>query len=172
MFCVVPKLLSETVLSCGDIDAEELKYILESYGLKLAWVAHGEPIPGSYWGDSEAGLIGALLYVRRDTPVHSALHEACHYICMDEARRTTLDTNAGGDYAEENGVCYLQALLAEKLAAMGTLRMFRDMDTWGYTFRLGSAQAWFELDAADARDWLIAHGILDAAGALTLQLRR
>jgi hypothetical protein len=34
------------------------------------------------------------------------------------------------------------------------------MDTWGYTFRLGSAQAWFDNDAEDARAWLCARGLL------------
>ena len=53
--------------------------------------------------------------MRDDTPVHSALHEACHYICMDKQRRNDLDTDAGGGYEEENGVCYLQILLADHL---------------------------------------------------------
>jgi hypothetical protein len=38
------------------------------------------------------------------------------------------------------------------------------MDAWGYTFRLGSAGAWFEHDAENARDWLIEHGLLTSAG--------
>jgi hypothetical protein len=38
--------------------------------------------------------------------------------------------------------------------------MWQDMDLWGYTFRLGSAQAWFEQDASEANDWLQRHGIL------------
>jgi hypothetical protein len=45
--------------------------------------------------------------------------------------------------------------------------MCSDMDAWGYTFRLGSAGAWFERDAEDARRWLIAHRILDAGGRVT-----
>ena len=36
-----------------------------------------------------------------------------------------------------------------------------DMDRWGYTFRLGSAKAWFENDAEDAYQWLIDHNIID-----------
>jgi len=35
------------------------------------------------------------------------------------------------------------------------------MDSWGYTFRLGSAKAWFENDAEDAKQWLINHNIID-----------
>ena len=54
-------------------------------------------------------------------------------------------------------VCYLQILLADELdARAGT--MLSDMDAWGYTFRLGSAQAWFEEDADDARA-LVARGM-------------
>jgi len=34
------------------------------------------------------------------------------------------------------------------------------MDAWGYSFRLGSAQAWFEQDAEDARSFLVARGLL------------
>jgi hypothetical protein len=28
------------------------------------------------------------------------------------------------------------------------------MDTWGYTFRLGSTKAWFEKDADEARNFV------------------
>jgi hypothetical protein len=33
------------------------------------------------------------------------------------------------------------------------------MDEWGYTFRLGSARAYFEHDADAAWQWLIARGL-------------
>jgi len=36
----------------------------------------------------------------------------------------------------------------------------QDMDIWGYSFRLGSAQAWFEHDAEDTRAWLQQRGLL------------
>jgi hypothetical protein len=62
--------------------------------------------------------------------------------------------DAGGDYDEENAVCYLQILLADHIEQFGRSRMFEDMDRWGYTFRLGSAQTWFEGDADDALAWL------------------
>jgi hypothetical protein len=99
------------------------------------------------------------------------LHEASHFICMSDARRAQLDRDAGGDYDEENAVCYLQILLAEEFAQVGRAQMCRDMDDWGYTFRLGSAQAWFDADAEDARRWLVDHEILGADGAVTWRKR-
>jgi len=140
--------------------ASALQALLKSYGIDIVPVCADQPIPGSYWGDSEAGLIGHRLYLRDDTPLHSALHEACHYLCMDEARRAQLHTDAAGDYEEENAVCYLQILLADQIADYGRKQMFADMDAWGYSFRLGSAQAWFEGDAEDARMWLLRRGLL------------
>ncbi len=80
---------------------------------------------------------------------------------MDDSRRDQLDKDAGGDCDEENGVCYLQIVLAGELPGVGRERMFRDMDAWGYTFRLGSARAWFEQDADDARAWLVDRGVID-----------
>ena len=46
-----------------------------------------------------------------------------------------------------------------------------DMDEWGYTFRLGSALAWFRQDAEDARAWLVKHGLLLESGVPTWQPR-
>ena len=145
----------------ADTDLKQVSRLLSAYNLVLRMVAPGGNIPGSFWGDEEAGLIGGDLLVREDTPLHSVLHEACHYICMDRGRRDGLDTDAGGDYDEENAVCYLQVLLADFIDDFGQERMFRDMDRWGYTFRLGSAQAWFERDAHDALAWLVDHGLVD-----------
>ncbi len=144
-----------------------LNVLLDRYGLDPQLVAPQQVIPGSYWGESEAGLIGSRLYLRLDTPVHSVLHEAAHFVCMSPERRAGLDTDAGGDHAEENAVCYLQILMADALPNVGRGRLMQDMDAWGYTFRLGSAARWFDADAADARDWLLRHGIIDADGRLT-----
>jgi len=159
------------VLSCAELGTDTLQQLLARFGLRLKLVADGEPIPGSWFGEPEAGVIGTELLVRGDTPVHSALHEACHVICMDPERRAQLHTNVGGDYDEENAVCYLQILLADQLPAMGQERMWRDMDEWGYTFRLGSARAWFENDAEDARQWLLNHGLIEANGTPCWRLR-
>ncbi len=150
-----------SVLLCSDINPDHLINLLGRYAIVIKQVAANETIPGSFWQPPEAGLVGNVLYVRDDTPVHSALHEACHYICMDRQRREKLDTDAGGDYEEENGVCYLQILLAEHIPEMGKERMFSDMDAWGYSFRLGSSKAWFEQDAEDAANWLGDYGLLD-----------
>lgn len=138
----------------GDVGPASVGGPLSRYGLTITVVPPDEDIPGSFWGGEEAGLIGDKLLVRPDTPLHSILHETCHYVCMDKDRRAGLDTDAGGDYDEENAVCYLQILLADHVDQFGRRRMFGDMDRWGYTFRLGSAQAWFERDAEDARAWL------------------
>jgi hypothetical protein len=130
----------------------------------------GEALPGSYWGDSEAGLQGNRLYVRPDTPLHSLLHELSHFVCMSPERRAGLDRDAGGDDEEECGVCYLQILLADELP-WGRDRMLDDMDRWGYSFRLGSARAWFEQDAADARRWLRQQGLVGDDGLPVFRLR-
>jgi hypothetical protein len=162
---------TNTVTRFSDSDSSSLALMLARYGLVLALVGPNMEIRGSFWGDDEAGLIGNKLVLRKDTPVHSVLHEACHYICMDETRREGLDTDAGGDYDEENAVCYLQILLADELPGFGREQMFSDMDAWGYTFRLGSARAWFEEDAEDARAWLLSAGIISTSGKPTFKLR-
>lgn len=146
--------------------------MLAAYGVKLAQVAADAPIPGSYWGDSEAGLIGATVYVRADTPAHSFLHELCHYICMSGARRASLATDAGGSDDEECGVCYLQVLLAQRFRGFGAARCLQDMDAWGYSFREGSARAWFDGDGVQARAWLLAHELIDTDLQPTFALRR
>ncbi len=160
------------VLLCNDINLKLLQSLLERYGMEIKTVNVNENIPGSFWQPPEAGLIGNILYIRNDTPVHSALHEACHYICMDDSRRKNLDTDAGGGYQEEDGVCYLQILLADFIPEMKRKRMFSDMDAWGYSFRLGSARAWFEQDAEDAFEWLLKHKIINADNTPTWDIRQ
>lgn len=153
------------------IDRLSLELLLDRYGLGLHLVAPEEIIPGSFWGEREAGLIGATIFARLDTPLHSVLHESAHFICMTPERRSGLDTDAGGDDAEESAVCYLQIILAELLPHVVRGRLCRDMDDWGYSFRLGSAGKWFAEDAEDARDWLICHGLIDAGGHATYACR-
>jgi hypothetical protein len=167
----LPEFGSPAVLLLRSVDRVAVALLLTRFGLELTLVARGEEIPGSYWGDSEAGLKGERLHARLDTPLHSILHEACHYICMSPERRAGLDTDAGGDDLEESAVCYLQVLLAAELPAVGRARMLADMDSWGYSFRLGSTRAWFQSDAADARAWLERHGVIDAGGRVTGGLR-
>ena len=149
------------VLRLADVDSAPVSALLSKFGLKLTITQAGNEIPGSYWGDEEAGLVGKQLLARTDTPLHSVLHETGHYVCMDLNRRGGLDTDAGGDYDEENAVCYLQILLADYIAPLGRSRMLEDMDQWGYTFRLGSAQAWFEHDAEDALAWLLQRNLIN-----------
>jgi hypothetical protein len=159
------------VLRLYSLNRLPLALLLARYGLQLRLVAPDESIPGSYWGESEAGLIGDVLYARLDTPLHSVLHEASHYVCMTPERRASLDRDAGGDHAEECAVCLLQVLLADALPGVGRERLLADMDAWGYSFRLGSARAWLEQEADDAREWLRREGVTDERGALTGQCR-
>ena len=143
----------------GDIVVEALRILLHGHDVRLEIVGGDEPIPGSYWGEPEAGLIGATVFARTDTPVHSLLHEACHLIVMPAERRTAVHTNATDSIAEEDAACYLQIVLADALPDVGSSRLMSDMDAWGYTFRLGSARAWFENDASDAQAWLARRGL-------------
>ena len=159
------------VVNCCSQRQQQLAELLKPYGIEIIHVANSDTIPGSFFGEREAGLVDNKLYLRHDTPVHSALHESGHYICMDQQRRDKLDTDAEGDYDEENGVCYLQILLADHLPEMDKETMMTDMDRWGYTFRLGSAKAWFEQDAEDAKEWLQKHHLIDQNEHPTWQLR-
>jgi hypothetical protein len=159
------------VLECGALPPAALTEVFRRFGVERVDIAPGLPVPGSYWGAPEAGLIADRLYVRPDTPVHSALHELAHFVCMSRERRARLDTDAGGDPLEECAVCYLQLLLADEIAGFGCQRCLRDMDTWGYSFREGSAGAWFAGDARDACEWLLDRGLIAADGHPTWQLR-
>ena len=150
--------------------AVDVRWMLDRFGLQLNQSPPGESIPGSYWGDSEAGLIGTSLYVRDDTPLHSLLHETSHYVCMSPRRRESLHTDAGGSDIEEAAVCYLQVILAQAVGIeRGAIAV--DMDAWGYSFRLGSTLAWFESDAGDAFAWLRRHRLLHADTGPTWRLR-
>ena len=160
-----------SVLLCNDINLKHLQSLLARYGMEIKTVDDNKAIPGSFWHPPEAGLIGNTLYIRNDTPVHSALHEVCHYVCMDKQRRKNLDTDAGGTAIEENGVCYLQILLSDIIPEMKQQRMLSDMDAWGYSFRLGSAKAWFEQDAEDAFEWLVDYKIITSINKATWKTR-
>jgi hypothetical protein len=155
----------------AEVETSRIAALLAGYGIGLELLAPDAVIPGSYWGDSEAGLLGSRLLARPDTPLHSVLHEACHYICATPERRAALVRDAGGDDAEENAVCFLQILLAAGIDGVGSERLMQDMDAWGYTFRLGSAGAWYREDAADALHWLQQQGVVGAAGHPTGALR-
>jgi hypothetical protein len=148
------------VLRVADLAFADLTALLSRHELQLQRVDDGTPIPGSFWGDPEAGVIGSVVYARNDTPVHSLLHEACHLIVLPPERRARVHTDASDSVLEEDATCYLQIVLAGRLAGVGSDRLMADMDAWGYSFRLGSARAWFERDAEDARAWLTERGLL------------
>ena len=183
------------VLTIADVPMASVESLLDRYGVAIRLQPDGAEITGSFWGDSEAGVVGRAVYVRKDTPVHSLLHETCHIICMssdrrakldtdaggddleeaavcmDERRRAGLDTDAGGDDLEEAAVCYLQVMLADHIDGLGRDRLMRDMDEWGYSFRLGDTRSGFERDAEDARKWLIEQDLLTSSNRLCFRLR-
>jgi len=164
-------LTGNDVLLVAGIALDAIETLLDRYQLTLNIEDDVAKISGSFWGESEAGIIETGVYVRRDTPVHSLLHEICHVICMTAARRSGLHQDAGGDDLEESAVCYLQIVLADQLADVGHDRLMLDMDAWGYSFRLGNTRAWFENDAEDAMDFLRNHGLLTVTGVPTFRLR-
>lgn len=159
------------MLRLVDSDPEAVAALLGRFGLRLELLAEGAEIPGSYWGDCEAGLVADRLYARGDTPLHSLLHEACHWITCTPERRATLHTDAADTEEEETASCYLQILLADDLPGFGHARACADMDAWGYSFRLGSAADWFREDAEDARAWLLAQELIDTHGNCRYRVR-
>lgn len=153
--------MNSDVLTLAEIAFEDAAALLAGYGLQLVRVADGEPIPGSYWGEAEAGIIGNTVYARADTPIHSLLHEAGHLIVLPPERRAQVHTDATDSIAEEDAVCVLQGALGDALPGVGRDRVYADMDRWGYTFRLGSARAYAEHDAEQAWAWLQARQLVD-----------
>jgi len=76
------------------IDRLALEVMLDRYGLGLVLVAPEEVIPGSYWGEREAGLIGARIFVRLDTlPQHRAALDTQRRAHVDPSLRLSLDSS-------------------------------------------------------------------------------
>jgi hypothetical protein len=161
----------EQVLRVQDTSLSSISSLLARFGLTLEITPAHAPIPGSFWGDDEAGLIANTLFARIDTPLHSVLHEACHWVTCTPARRAQLHTDAADNQEEENATCYLQVLLAEHLPGFGRERALSDMDAWGYSFRLGSAARWFAEDAQAEQAWLRNYGLLDACAMVQFRVR-
>jgi len=157
---VAPNLAS--VLLLRDIAISDVATLLARYDLHLKLAEDDAPIPGSYWGEPEAGIVGSTVHARADTPVHSLLHEAAHLVVLDPGRRALVHTDATDSIEEEDAVCVLQSLLGDALPGVGAQRVLADMDAWGYTFRLGSARAYVEQDADAAWSWLLARGLVGA----------
>ncbi|MDX1482242.1 MAG: hypothetical protein R3315_11230 [Woeseiaceae bacterium] len=158
-------------MTVSDARAADVERLAARFGVEVVNVPEGADIRGSFWGEPEAGIVGRKLFLRADTPLHSYLHELAHIVCMPDDRRRSLNTDAGGDDVEEAAVCYLQILLADEIADVGSARIMSDMDAWGYSFRLGSTSAWFAQDADDAHAYLCRHGLIDASGQPSWRLR-
>ncbi|NOX69429.1 MAG: hypothetical protein GXP15_09605 [Gammaproteobacteria bacterium] len=160
------------VLCVADRKLEDIESLLGRYGIELTVEPDTAEITASFWGSPEAGIVRNRVYVRADTPIHSMLHECAHIICMTAERRRSLNGDAGGTDLEEAAVCYLQIILADFIGGVGRDRLIQDMDTWGYSFRLGNTRRWFETDAGDASEWLQQCGLLTDAGQPVWRLRQ
>ncbi len=158
----------KTVLTLADISFADVESLLSRYDLHLEIVEDNASIPGSYWGEPEAGIIGNVIYARADTPVHSLLHEAAHLIVLKPTRRASVHTDASDSIEEEDAVCVLQSLLGDALDGVGANRILADMDAWGYTFRLGSASAYVQHDAESAWQWLLERELVSPGKQLLL----
>jgi len=154
-----------------NIKPDSVHTLLSHYGMQLSKVNPDEDIPHSFWGAPEAGRESDCLYIRRDTPIHSILHEACHYVCMPVHQRMLKQIDAKGTSMEENATCFLQILLADYINGYSRATLMNDMDEWGYSFRQGAAKAWFMQDAEDAQQWLIHQRIINHENQPTWNLR-
>ncbi len=159
------------MLNYKDSNTISIKELLRRYGMKIHCLDQDQDIMHSFWGAPEAGRLKDRLFIRTDTPVHSILHESCHYICMSPKQRSASNSDAKGTAMEENATCYLQILLADHIEGYDRQQEMNDMDAWGYSFRLGSAQAWFEQDAEDAQEWLIYENIINQDNQPSWKLR-
>lgn len=155
-----------------NLNPDSIKELLSQYGMQINCSESGADIPHSFWGTPEAGRKKNRLYIRGDTPIHSILHESCHYVCMPAAQRALEQINAKGTAMEENATCYLQILLADHIPGYSRTQLMEDMDAWGYSFRLGSAHSWFTQDAEDVSEWLQKHQIISKNNEITWTLRQ
>ena len=155
-----------------NIQPEAIRPLFDRYQLRLHEVLPDNDIPYSFWGAPEAGRQQSVLYAREDTPIHSILHEACHFICMPPALRNSPNSDAGGSALEENACCFLQLLLSDYIPGFNQNIHLHDMNIWGYNFRLGSSARWFYADSDDARTWLMNYGIINQANKPTWQVRK
>lgn len=150
-----------------NLNSDSIKDLLSHCGIQINCSKPGVKIPHSFWGTPEAGRKNNRLYIRGDTPIHSILHEACHYVCMPTTQRTLEQIDAKGTAIEENATCYLQILLADHIQGYSRSQLMQDMDDWGYSFRLGSANAWFNQDADEVCQWLKKHQVINTNGEIT-----
>lgn len=149
------------VLRVADIGLDAPAALLARYGLRLHRVESDAAIPGSFWGEPEAGIIGCDVYVRDDTPVHSLLHEAGHLIVLPAENALRCIPTRPIRWKKKTPPVTCRSCWPSNCLVWAA-RLMADMDSWGYTYRLGSTRAWFEQDAENARSWLDARGLLPA----------
>src|SRR3546814_6813027 len=79
------------VLRLRDISFVDVATLLARYDLHLERVADDAPIPGSYWGDCEAGLIGATVHARSEehtSDLQSLMRISYAVFCLKKKNNT------------------------------------------------------------------------------------
>ena len=61
------------MLLVTNVVRESLDEILSRYDLTLVVEKDGDAITGSFWGESEAGIVERNVFVRLDTPIRSKM---------------------------------------------------------------------------------------------------
>src|SRR5690625_8003398 len=87
----------QSVLRLDELPPGAAENLLQRYGLNLQTVAEGQPIPGTFWGEPEAGIIGGTVAARPDTAGQSLPHEAGHPPARTPVRRPHIPTGPRRD---------------------------------------------------------------------------
>ena len=156
------KPLLQTPLTCcclRDIGFDDVAALLARYGLAARARRRRRADPRQLLGRTRSRPDRPRVHARDDTPVHSLLHEAAHLIVLppERARRAYRRHRFGRGRRRR-----LRAAVAARRrpARRRPRALMADMDAWGYTFRLGSARAYFERDAEDAGPGCSARGLV------------
>ena len=86
--------MSTDVLRLADIDPAALRALFGAHGLSIEWLAAQTDIPGSYWGESEAGLeieARRRLEETRNGLVRQLLDAAAELARLDNRKRSLRD---------------------------------------------------------------------------------
>ena len=82
------------VVTLADLDRREVTELLARFGARLVEVAAHDGIPGSYWGDTEAGLVGDTVYARGREHLVRDVAPQLRTLSPERIARIRIDNNA------------------------------------------------------------------------------